>query len=112
MARVTIEDCIEIIPNRFELTILASQRTRAIANDAPVRIEPGKNKSPVVALREIAEKAVKPEELQEQAVVAHQKNPQQTGSELIDYFNMDDWHIKAWTAEESDGAGRRGGGVG
>ena len=56
MARVTVEDCVDKVPNRFELVLLSAHRARAIANGSQVTIDPDNDKNPVVALREIAEK--------------------------------------------------------
>ena len=58
MARVTVEDCIDKIPNRFELVLLASHRARTIAAGAQIAVQRDNDKNPVVALREIAEKKV------------------------------------------------------
>ncbi len=55
MARITIEDCLELIPNRFELTLAATYRARQLANGADYLVEEGKDKPTVVALREISE---------------------------------------------------------
>jgi DNA-directed RNA polymerase subunit omega len=65
MARVTVEDCVDKVSNRFELVLLAAHRARAIASGAPIAIERDNDKNPVVALREIAEKAVSQEDSQE-----------------------------------------------
>ena len=73
MARVTVEDCVDKIPNRFDLVLLASQRAREISGGAELTIERDRDKNPVVALREIAEETVRPHELQESAVVNLQK---------------------------------------
>ena len=56
MARVTVEDCVDKISNRFELVLLAGHRARAIANGSAITVEPEKDKNPVIALREIAER--------------------------------------------------------
>ena len=74
MARVTVEDCVDKVPNRFELVLLAAHRARAIANGAPVTIDPDNDKNPVVALREIAEKTIPPEDLKEGLIHSIQKN--------------------------------------
>ncbi len=58
MARVTVEDCIEKVDNRFDLVIVAAHRTRQISAGAPVTLERDKDKNPVIALREIAEETV------------------------------------------------------
>ena len=69
MARVTVEDCISKIPNRFELAIFAAQRTRQISAGAPLLIQDRDNdKNPVVALREIADECVGREELREATI--------------------------------------------
>lgn len=58
MARVTVEDCIEKVDNRFELVILSAYRSREIANGAPPHVERNNDKNPVISLREIAEEEV------------------------------------------------------
>jgi DNA-directed RNA polymerase subunit omega len=68
MARVTVEDCVEKVPNRFGLVLLAGHRARAIAAGGPLTIDRDNDKNPVVALREIAEDKVKPTELQENLI--------------------------------------------
>jgi len=55
MARITVEDCLSFIPNRFELTLAATYRARQLANGADYLVEEGKDKPTVVALREISE---------------------------------------------------------
>ena len=55
MARVTVEDCIDKLPNRFELVLLAAHRARLISQGAPITVERDNDKNPVVALREIAD---------------------------------------------------------
>ena len=69
MARVTVEDCILKVPNRFELVLLATRRARDISAGAPLTVERDNDKNPVVALREIAEGTVEIETLRNQ--VAH-----------------------------------------
>ena len=68
MARVTVEDCVDKIPNRFDLVLLAAQRAREISGGAELTIDRNRDKNPVVALREIAEETVKPAELEETLV--------------------------------------------
>ncbi|MEM7493568.1 MAG: DNA-directed RNA polymerase subunit omega [Pseudomonadota bacterium] len=58
MARVTVEDCVEQIPNRFELIILAAQRARMIREGSPLTVDRDNDKDPVVSLREIADKTI------------------------------------------------------
>jgi DNA-directed RNA polymerase subunit omega len=65
MARVTVEDCVDKIPNRFDLVLLAAQRARQISGGAELTIDRDRDKNPVVALREIAEQMVKPKHLEE-----------------------------------------------
>ena len=73
MARVTVEDCVDKIPNRFDLVLLASQRARQISGGADLTIERDRDKNPVVALREIAEETVRPKHLEEALVSGLQK---------------------------------------
>ncbi|MDT8343989.1 MAG: DNA-directed RNA polymerase subunit omega [Thermohalobaculum sp.] len=73
MARVTVEDCVDKVPNRFDLVMLASHRARAIAAGAPITIARDNDKNPVVALREIADETVEPDVLREQAIEASQR---------------------------------------
>ncbi len=73
MARVTVEDCVDKIPNRFDLVLLAAQRARQISGGADLTIDRDRDKNPVVALREIAEQTVLPEELRESAVTNLQR---------------------------------------
>ena len=73
MARVTVEDCVDKIPNRFELVLLASQRARQISGGAELTIDRDRDKNPVVALREVAEETVKPRDLEEALVSSLQR---------------------------------------
>ncbi|MEP2235872.1 MAG: DNA-directed RNA polymerase subunit omega [Alteripontixanthobacter sp.] len=73
MARVTVEDCVDKIPNRFDLVLLAAQRAREISGGSELTIDRDRDKNPVVALREIAEQTIKPKELKEAAVTNLQK---------------------------------------
>ena len=73
MARVTVEDCIDKVTNRFELVLLASHRARTISAGSPITIERDNDKKPVVALREIAEKTVSPEDVKEDLIHSMQK---------------------------------------
>ena len=65
MARVTVEDCVEKVPNRFNLVLLAAHRARAVSAGAPLMVDRDNDKNPVVALREIADDVVDAEELRE-----------------------------------------------
>lgn len=68
MARVTVEDCVDKIPNRFDLVLLAAQRARQISGGAELTLDRDRDKNPVVALREIAEETVTPQDLHESVV--------------------------------------------
>lgn len=74
MARVTVEDCVEVIPNRFELVVLTAQRSREVSAGAPLTRERDNDKNPVVALREIADRAVDPGVLEESLLHGLQKH--------------------------------------
>ena len=73
MARVTVEDCVTKIPNRFELVMVASQRARNISAGMALKVERDNDKNPVVALREIAENHVDQKELEEALIKGLQK---------------------------------------
>jgi DNA-directed RNA polymerase subunit omega len=73
MARVTVEDCVDKIPNRFDLVLLAAQRARQISGGADLTIDRDRDKNPVVALREIAEETVRPRELNESLISGLQR---------------------------------------
>ena len=73
MARVTVEDCVELVPNRFELVVLAAQRAREISAGGEITIDRDRDKNPVVALREIAESSVALDDLREGVVQNHQR---------------------------------------
>jgi DNA-directed RNA polymerase subunit omega len=73
MARVTVEDCIDKVDNRFELVLLASHRARMISSGTPITLDRDNDKNPVVALREIAETTISPEDLKEELVHSLQK---------------------------------------
>ena len=68
MARVTVEDCVDKVPNRFELVLLAAHRARTISAGSPITVERDNDKNPVVALREIAEQTISPEDLKEDLI--------------------------------------------
>ena len=73
MARVTVEDCVDKVPNRFDLVLLAAQRAREISGGSELTIERDRDKNPVVALREIAEQTVVPGNLDESLTASLQK---------------------------------------
>ncbi len=74
MARVTVEDCIDKVPNRFELVLLAAHRGRMISQGAPLTVDRDNDKNPVVALREVAEETVRADDLREDYVHSLQKH--------------------------------------
>jgi DNA-directed RNA polymerase subunit omega len=73
MARVTVEDCVDKIPNRFDLVLLAAQRARQISGGAELTLDRDRDKNPVVALREIAEETITPTDLHEAVVSTLQR---------------------------------------
>ncbi len=74
MARVTVEDCIDKVDNRFELVLLSSHRARQISSGSPIIVERDNDKNPVVALREIADEALSPGDLKEDLIHSLQKH--------------------------------------
>ena len=74
MARVTVEDCVDKVPNRFELVLLAAHRARQISTGAAIAVEPENDKNPVISLREIADKKLPPDDLRESLIHSIQKN--------------------------------------
>ena len=74
MARVTVEDCVDKIPNRFDLVLFAAQRARQISGGAELTIDRDRDKNPVVALREIAEETVRPPHLEEAVISGLQRS--------------------------------------
>ena len=88
MARVTIEDCIDKLPNRFELVLLAAHRARLVSQGTPITIDRDRDKDPVVALREIAGETINKDDLREEFIHAMQKHvevdePEETEMPLI-----------------------------
>ena len=73
MARVTVEDCVDKVENRFELVLVASHRARMIASGSPLTVDRDNDKNPVVALREIADTTQVPEDLKEDFIHSLQK---------------------------------------
>jgi DNA-directed RNA polymerase subunit omega len=72
MARVTVEDCVDKVPNRFELVMLAAHRAREISAGAPITVDRDNDKNPVVSLREIAEETQSADELRERLIESQQ----------------------------------------
>lgn len=100
MARVTVEDCILKVPNRFELVLLAGQRARALSSGAEETLERDNDKNPVVALREIAEDKLDGEQLKDSLVRGLQKHIEQDEPEEEDGLEM---AAAALLSEESEG---------
>jgi len=89
MARVTVEDCIDKVDNRFDLVLLAGHRARQISQGAQITIPRDNDKNPVVALREIADETLSPDDLKEDLIHSLQKHvevdePESDGQELTD----------------------------
>ena len=81
MARVTVEDCVQKVPNRFGLVLLAGHRARAIAGGSQLLVERDNDKNPVVALREIAEDVVDAQGLRENLITSLQRVDERTDAE-------------------------------
>ncbi|SER02885.1 DNA-directed RNA polymerase subunit omega [Faunimonas pinastri] len=94
MARVTVEDCVDKVENRFELVLLAAHRARMISTGSPLTIDRDNDKNPVVALREIAEETVSPEDLNEDFIHSLQK-----------YVEVDEPEPAAAAADAEGGSG-------
>lgn len=81
MARVTVEDCVEKVPNRFSLVLLAAHRARAISAGSPLLVDRDNDKNPVVALREIADDVVDGEGLKETLITSLQRVDERSEAE-------------------------------
>ncbi len=97
MARVTVEDCVEKVPNRFELVMLASQRARKISSGGALTIDRDNDKNPVVALREIAATTVSVDDLKEELIRSNQRVIEMDdGEDIIDKMDgEDEWNALA-----------------
>lgn len=89
MARVTVEDCIEKVENRFDLVLMAAHRARMISSGAQITVSRDNDKNPVVALREIGDGAISPEDLHEDLIHSLQKyvevdEPEETAAPVIE----------------------------
>ena len=111
MARVTVEDCILKVSNRFELVLMAGQRAREIGGGAPLTVDRDNDKNPVVALREIADETVALDKLNEQLVKGHQKvvEVEEAEEEIVDMMEgeQQQWAnvTQGAAAPELEGAG-------
>ncbi len=74
MARVTVEDCVDKVPNRFELVLLAAHRARSISGGSSITVDADNDKNPVIALREIADETIPAEDVREGLIHSIQKN--------------------------------------
>ncbi len=91
MARVTVEDCVEKIPNRFELVLLATQRARNISRGEELTIDRDNDKNPVVALREIAEETIDLDRIEQDLVksLSRAAEPEPADEEVLDLIPTD-----------------------
>lgn len=107
MARVTVEDCIDKVENRFELVMVAAQRARKIGSGAPLTIERDNDKNPVVALREIAEETVETETLKEDLTRSHQRMaPYEDEDEEMDLMDgEEEWGTIASASQNQGNTG-------
>jgi DNA-directed RNA polymerase subunit omega len=106
MARVTVEDCVIRIPNRFELVLLAAQRAREMAQGAQPTLDRDNDKNPVVALREIAAESVGTEQLQSNLIKGMQKHveiDEPEEDQEIEIGAQGSWPVDIGTAVELDG---------
>ncbi len=81
MARVTVEDCVQKVPNRFSLVLLSAHRARSISTGSPLLVDRDNDKNPVVALREIADETVRPDTLREALITTLQRVDERTEAE-------------------------------
>jgi DNA-directed RNA polymerase subunit omega len=100
MARVTVEDCIVKVPNRFDLVILASQRARAVSAGAAITLDRDNDKNPIVALREIAEETILADDLRDSVIRSYQKlaevdEPEEEEMEMLAVESLADGALEA-----------------
>jgi DNA-directed RNA polymerase subunit omega len=102
MARVTVEDCVLKIPNRFELVLLAAQRARDVTSGAPITLERDNDKNPVVALREIADETISLEQVKNSLIKGMQKHVEIDEPEEDKELAAD---TQSWPADQPLGEG-------
>jgi len=104
MARVTVEDCVLRVPNRFELVLLASQRARDVSAGGKITVERDNDKNPVVALREIADDTIPFDELRNELVQGLQKHvePDEPEEEEIDVLAGRELELKGAAVNENE----------
>jgi DNA-directed RNA polymerase subunit omega len=104
MARVTVEDCVQKVPNRFELVLLAAQRARNLSRGEELSIDRDNDKNPVVALREIAEETIDTQKLEHDLVrsLSRIPEPEPADEEVLDLIPTDQniFGLQDVTAEE------------
>lgn len=105
MARVTVEDCIDKVPNRFDLVLLAAHRARMISSGASITVDRDNDKNPVVALREIGDEMISPEDLKEDLIHSMQKyvevdEPEHETAPMISTSNDEDGPVFDTISEE------------
>jgi DNA-directed RNA polymerase subunit omega len=101
MARVTVEDCVDKIPNRFDLVLMAGFRARQLSGGADTLVDRDRDKNPVVALREIAAKELKPDDMKEDYIKSLQKNAEVDEPEVAPEEDVrEDAHARQVTEEE------------
>jgi len=108
MARVTVEDCITKVPNRFELVLVASQRAREIGSGSPLTVDRDNDKNPVVSLREIADTDISIENLRDSLVKNHQKviEVEEEEEDVIDVMEGEsEWAAVATQSAENEAEG-------
>ena len=108
MARVTVEDCVLKIPNRFELVMMAAQRARDVATGASLSIDRDNDKNPVVALREIADETIGLDELRNALIKGHQKvvEPDEPEDDIVELMAGEQaWAQQMSMAEDGEGEG-------
>ena len=107
MARVTVEDCVLKIPNRFELVMMAAQRARDVATGATLSIDRDNDKNPVVALREIADETIGLDELRNALIKGHQKvvEPDEPEDDIVELMAGEQAWAQQMTIGEEDMGG-------
>jgi DNA-directed RNA polymerase subunit omega len=103
MARVTVEDCVDKVDNRFELVLLAAQRARGISNGAELLVDRDNDKNPVVSLREIADEHLKPEDLKEALISSFQRRVERDEPEEDDLAERMRRELAAMNSDAADG---------
>ncbi|MDE1151798.1 MAG: DNA-directed RNA polymerase subunit omega [Micavibrio sp.] len=108
MARVTVEDCITKIPNRFELVLVASQRARELGSGSPLTVDRDNDKNPVVSLREIADTDISIDNLRDSLIKNHQKviEVEEDEEDMIDVMEGEsEWAAVATQSAETEAEG-------